>query len=584
MKGKFRFQVLLLYMVVYCMLGTVILVFQYRHEQTLRKQSISSTLSTCASMVNSYLKNHGERYQEASQLLPEHYRLTVMNQQGKVLYDNSMAPEEMENHRNRPEIQNALLEGAGDAIRKSSTTNREYFYHAELFNHSFVRIAIPYTKDLKDILATDPQFLYILLITFVLGLFIMYFIMNRMGKGLSRLKEFIHRVDVGQSYSSIQMPDSEIGDIGRAIMQNYKLLEESNQRTQIEREKLLQHFMHATEGVALFDSKRNLFYSNTHFVQYVNILRDEPIIQLERILEYEEFKPVLPFIEETKINANQHTTPILELHLSKGGNYFLARVLLFPDKSFEISLRDVSKKEENQIMKQQMTSNIAHELRTPVSSIQGYIETLLRNKTIDAEQQHHFLTKAYDQCERLAQLIQSITQIATTGEKNETNQVTEVNLHDLFEEATTELRDKIQEVQATVENNLPENLTIEGEQQQLFAIWRNLLENSLRYAGRDTKIHVGQSTADSKYTYLVYYDTGNGVPEEHLARIFERFYRIDQGRTRANGGTGLGLAIVKNVIERHGGQILAKQHKPQGLEFVISLSKKYPAPLDPTKE
>lgn len=573
MGRRYRYKLLFYYLLIISFFGVLIGVFQCRYEKQFRKEALEGRLSSLTQVVNAYLADSMGNYKEVSGILPLGYRLTLINLEGLVLFDNSYDADSMDNHRGRPEIQQALLHGTGSALRYSKTMGKDYFYYIEKYPRYFVRISMPYDDHVESLLRVDSLFFYVILLFFGLGLLMMLFFIMRMDKGVARLKEFIRRVNAGESYASIQMPDSQLGDIGRELMENYRLLEESNHRTAMEREKLLQHFMHATEGVALFDADQKLLYSNTHFIQYINLLRDEPVIQLEQVLEFEEFSSVKPFLNEAVSAHNAHSIPSLEFRLVKEGACFLAKVLLFPDKSFEISLHDVSKQEENQVMKQQMTSNIAHELRTPVSSIQGYVETLLRNPNLPAEQQHRFLTRTYDQCERLSQLIQSITQISTLGEQADVERMTRVNLHDLFDDAVVELAQPLQEAGSEVINRLPSDLFIVGDRQLLFSIWRNLLENSLRYGGSRITMCAELSATDERYIYLVYYDTGVGVSQEHLSRLFERFYRVDSGRTRIAGGSGLGLAIVKNAVLRHGGQVSAKLHKPKGLEFVISLAK-----------
>ncbi len=330
----------MLYLALFFTLGAGLFIFQYRHEQALRRKMLEMGMSTYAYVVSTFLSNHPGQYPEAAVLLPRGVRLTLLDRQGHTLFDNEAMVGQMENHRDRPEVQSAILEGHGNAIRRSRTTGIESFYHVEPFNDMLVRVTVPYGPARRNALATDRQFLYILILTCLAGLLIMLWVADRMGRGLASLREFIRRIDTGQSYTSIQMPEGEIGDIGRAVMHSYKLLEESNHRAKIEHEKLLQHFMHAPEGVALFDASRKLLYSNTRFAQFINLLREQTLIQLEHVLDYQEFKAVIPFIETATIGENQQHPPILELHLAKGAHAFIARVLIFPDRSFEIALRE----------------------------------------------------------------------------------------------------------------------------------------------------------------------------------------------------------------------------------------------------
>lgn len=571
MRLSYRSRLFFNFLLLFVLFGVAITIFQLRHERTLRRLALRERLANYTALVNKFLTQEGEESERRLiSLLPDSLRLTIMNPQGEVLFD-SHETEPLENHLSRVEIQQALLYGNGDARRYSETLGCQQFYYAERFPTRYVRVALPYTKHTKNLLSADFFFLYFMLALFAIGLLALLYLSGRMGRGITRLREFAHRVSRGEKYEAIEMPDNELGEVGRDIIRAYQMLEEGNARIRVEQEKLMQHFMHTAEGIALFDAEKQPVYSNTHFLRYINILRDEPTIQLNDLLSFQEFEGVREFIDSTDLTTNRHTVPSREIRLRKGRLHFLARVLLFPDRSFEISLVDVTQQEENRKLKQEMTSNIAHELRTPVSSIQGYVETLLRNGDLEPEQRQRFLAKAFTQCERLSDLIKDITLIATFDESDRGKEFTRVNLHDQFDEITQELSREIEVNGLEVENGLPADLVILGNEKQLFSLWRNLLENAIRYAGQGSKIYVGQSAKDDRYAYLVFWDNGIGVAESHLERLFERFYRVDEGRTRIAGGSGLGLSIVKNTVIAHGGQITAKQHKPQGLEFVFTL-------------
>lgn len=572
MRVNHRLRILLNYVLVFLAFGIIIVVFQMRHESRLRNNALSDQMALGTYIINRAIEDTLCAPVRIHTLVPDYMRVTVIDRSGQVLFDNVGDRVSMENHQDRPEIREAWQKGKGRSIRESETTGERYYYYAEQYGQHTIRVAMPYAQAHALTRVTGNLFILVILVLFVIGVVLVIISTGRMDRDLARLKEFMRRVNAGERYTTLEMPDTGLGNLGKSMIKTYQLLEESNERTQLEREKLLHHFMHASEGVALFDQDRNLLYSNTYFIQYVNMIRDEPVVQLENVLGFEEFARVIPFLDSTPSEPHMHNIPTLEYQLIQDSYVFLARVLLFPDGSFEISLQDVSQQEENHIMKQQMTSNIAHELRTPVSSIRGYIETLLRNGNVDQEQQRRILSKAFDQCERLSQLIESIQLITEESEPGKLDRPEPVNLHDLFDEALVELRGLAQEQQVQVENALPDDLIVQGERQSLYAMWRNLLENSLQYAGPKVTIRTELSTRDARYVYIKYYDTGVGVSEEHLSRIFERFYRVDAGRTRTVGGTGLGLAIVKNAVTKHSGQIRAKLHKPQGLEFIITLS------------
>lgn len=222
-------------------------------------------------------------------------------------------------------------------------------------------------------------------------------------------------------------------------------------------------------------------------------------------------------------------------------------------------------------LKKQMTSNIAHELRTPVTSIRGYLETLIACPDMPAGKKQEFIEKAYNQTLRLAELITDMALISKMEEKTSKFKMENVDLYDVANEVFDEFAGRIKEQNVTVENMLSSGTVLTGNKTLVYTILRNLVENSLKYAGNDITIHLECYSSIEKFCYLTYYDTGDGVPQEHLESIFERFYRIEEGRTRDVGGSGLGLSIVKNAVKFHGGDIRVINRQWGGLQFFFSL-------------
>ena len=183
----------------------------------------------------------------------------------------------------------------------------------------------------------------------------------------------------------------------------------------------------------------------------------------------------------------------------------------------------------------------------------------------------YFLGKAHAQVLRLTDLIRDVALITKTEEAANLMPREDVKLPQLLEDVEEELHEKFVETQMKLFTDVPADLVIHGNYALLFAIFRNLMENSLRYAGEGKEIHVNCYNATKEFAYFSMFDTGNGVPEEHLSRLFERFYRVSDGRTRGDGGTGLGLSIVRNAVSFHQGDISVRNRKEGGLEFLFSI-------------
>ena len=229
----------------------------------------------------------------------------------------------------------------------------------------------------------------------------------------------------------------------------------------------------------------------------------------------------------------------------------------------------------NRQLKQEMTSNIAHELKTPVSSIRGYLEILQGDHPVDNQRRQFYLDRCYRQTLRLSDLIQDVSLINKLEESAELFPKEAVDVQAIAQEAVDDLRDKAAAASITVDNHLPHPMPLHGNHELLYGIFRNLIENAIAYAGNGCKIVIetyNLSTLHSPLStyHIHFYDTGRGVADEYLSRLFDRFVRIDEGRSRRNGGTGLGLSIVKHAVLFHGGEIYARNREGGGLEFFFA--------------
>lgn len=226
---------------------------------------------------------------------------------------------------------------------------------------------------------------------------------------------------------------------------------------------------------------------------------------------------------------------------------------------------------EQDILKRQLTQNIAHELKTPVASIQGYLETILDNPHINAETKQQFLQRCYAQSERLTSLLRDISTLNRLDDGSDMIDFEVVDITQMFSDIRKETALQCKDKRMNVNNLLPEqHIVVKGNRSLIYSIFRNLMDNAIAYAGEGTTITLSGKKMGNKW-HFVFQDNGQGVAPEHLSRLFERFYRVDKGRSRKMGGTGLGLAIVKNAVLLHGGTIRVNNLPTGGLKFDFSL-------------
>lgn len=229
-------------------------------------------------------------------------------------------------------------------------------------------------------------------------------------------------------------------------------------------------------------------------------------------------------------------------------------------------------KEEQNVLKRQLTQNIAHELKTPVASIQGYLETVLENPNINETTKQQFLERCYAQSQRLTSLLHDISTLNRLDDAPEMVDFETVDINAMVANIIKDTTLQMSERKMTFDNRLPQGVVVRGNQSLVYSVFRNLTDNAIAYAGEGTTITLSASIKGGFWGFT-FSDNGVGVPYEHLPRLFERFYRVDKGRSRKMGGTGLGLAIVKNSILLHGGTITVDNNLTGGLRFDFTLRK-----------
>lgn len=557
--------------------------YQYQREREYKVELLNTQLQDYNSRLYERLQEQPANKEIVNDYIRDHslqdLRVTLIDLDGDVLYD-SYEPDfaQLENHLDRPEVQKALKNGNGfDVRRTSETTGLPYFYSATRYKDYIIRSALPYNVSLIHNLKADPHYLWFTITVSLLLMIIFYKFTNKLGTSISQLREFAMRADRNEPIEmgmQSAFPHNELGEISQHIIQIYKRLHETKEALYIEREKLITHLQISHEGLGIFTKDKKEILVNNLFTQYGNLISDSNLETTEEIFAISELKEIIHFI-----NKNQQQRPNVKdekrmsITIKKNGRTFIVECIIFQDASFEISINDVTQEEEQVSLKRQLTQNIAHELKTPVSSIQGYLETIVNNDNIPREKMNVFLERCYAQSNRLSRLLRDISVLTRMDEAANMIDMERVDISMLVGNIINEVSLELEEKHITVVDSLKKTLPIKGNYSLLYSIFRNLMDNAIAYAGTNIQININCFREDENYYYFSFSDTGVGVSPEHLNRLFERFYRVDKGRSRKLGGTGLGLAIVKNAVIIHGGNISAKNSQGGGLEFVFTLGK-----------
>ena len=531
---KFSYRILpfsqrLFLSVIFLFLGYAVcfMLFQYKREKAYKIELLNTQLQNYNNQLCDFLADHHGVNSDSMQsyvtthMMPN-LRVTLIEPSGKVVYDNTNANwKSFANHSSRKEVQDALMYGSGYSISRQSESiqGEEYFYSARYYPpyRIIIRSALPYNLSLAEHLQADSGYLWFALIICLVLIFIFYRFTRKLGKSITKLQQFAMKADRNEPIDMDILqtfPKNELGEISQHIIKIYKRLHRAKEALYIEREKLISHLQTSHEGLGVFTKER---------------------------FDIPELQPIIEFLNRNEGNFSKEEKRYA-MHLNKNARSFTLECIIFQDMSFEISINDITQEEEQARLKRQLTQNIAHELKTPVSSIQGYLETIISNPNIPQENVRVFLERSYAQSNRLTFLLRDISVLTRMDEAPELVEKEQVNLSKIVENILNEVALGLEEKHITVVNKLPSEVILTGSSSLLYSIFRNLTDNAIAYAGNDIQITINCFREDEKFYYFSFSDTGVGVPEEHLNRLFERFYRVDKGRSRKLGGTGLGLA------------------------------------------
>ena len=554
----------------------VITFFQYQREKEFRTEQLDQLLSTYNYTINNYIDKKAwtpNELREFITVFPDTLlRVTLIDKEGKVLFDNSVADgTKLENHINRPEIVMANSQITGKAIRHSTSIGKDFYYLAHRFGSYYVRTALPFNLNVVEMLKANTFFLYFMAFILLLAIFALFFISKNFTDSIARLRVFTQKAESGEMLETdIYFPNDELGEISRNIVHLYKQMQETKDDVNNEREKLIKHLQISQEGLGIFSPEKKELLVNSHFIQYTNILSDQQSENSDKIFNLDEFEEINQFINESFKN-DQLTRK--KMVIEKNGRVFMVRCIVFQDNTFEISINDITVQERDNELKRHLTQNISHELKTPVSSIMGYMESILENPDLDPARQKFFVERSFMQAKRLTALLQDISTLNKIDEGKRLFQKEPCDLAQVINDVLFDVHLQIEQKKCVILRNYNAVLPLQGNRSLLYSIFRNLTDNALTYGGEQIVIDISCYREDEQFYYFSFSDNGVGIAEEHLGKVFERFYRVDKGRSRKIGGTGLGLAIVKNAVLLHKGTISAKSVSTGGLSFIFSLRK-----------
>jgi len=506
------------------------------------------------------------------------YRLTIISHSGKVIYDSEKDSSSMENHSDRPEIVTALNGGTGFSERFSHTLNTEMAYlaipiHRQDTITEVIRISIP-LHDINEKIQqiTKPILIYatiIIMLTYI----ILYLITLKSVKPVDEMIDVARRINKGDLSSRLLVPPNKDYEIlYNTFNDMLERLQHLISEQKRQKDELYSIISSLSEGLIIVDRDFKIILANNSFTKLLGINNNE--ITGKFIYEVIKSPELLTLIKNTFEKMYSNTVEIdhnsTSLYINSSYNKTNDAVVLL--------LYDISRIKNLEIYKRDLILNISHELKTPLTAIIGFADTLYEDT--EDETRRRYISIIKDHASRLMSIINDLTTLSSLERGMHLELSDSVNINELIEEVLPIYVSECNKKNLALNTEFGELPDITCDRVRIQQAIINLIDNAIRYTDRgEIRIITGES---DDYVRITVEDTGIGIPESSLNRIFERFYVVDKSRSRKTGGTGLGLSIVKHIVERHNGQILVESKIGQGSRFTILLPKKLTQSLKTT--
>ena len=527
----------------------------------------------------------------SSLVVPGEYRLTLISRDGNVLSDSDFDIENMDNNLLfRPEVQMAIRSGTGQSNRYSRTLDRDLMFVAGTVttpqgSELIVRIALdsesitlPASGYMLMVLALTAA---IMILTFVL----LYFMYSRLRFESGEISKLVRRIGSNSplddsSRSLSRRVSSELVRLFVRVQRSREAFQEqldSAEQAQSETQGILASM---NNGVIALGTDLRVLTMNPAATRIFGLLgRDIRGRLLEEIVRD---PALLDAIREGIDDGKMHFRE-LELESLGGRTMEVAIEPLFASAGMLMSgvlviLNETTRLRKLERIRKDFAANVSHELRTPLTAIRGYIELL--HESVKDEAGRERLKVVERNSARLNAIIEdllTLSRLESDDEHSMQLHFEQIRIEDLMMEAALLVKDRSEQVGVRIRTEVEPGIQIEGNRHLIDQVMINLLENAIRYSEPDSEITLIGRRRESGDIEIAVRDTGAGIPAEHLSRLFERFYRVDSGRSREQGGTGLGLSIVKHIALIHGGQVGVESQVGVGSTFFLTIPE-FPSP------
>ncbi|MGD0022718.1 MAG: ATP-binding protein [Smithellaceae bacterium] len=535
---------------------------------------IEAELLTYAELINlNSAQKISEQFRQIARITGS--RVTLVDAQGKVLADSEKDVATMEDHFNRPELQEARLRGNGKSIRFSQSIGVDMLYVAIPIKSKaqitgYIRLARPLI-DVQNAIEKVYQSIFLaMMIVAVIALIIALIFSYRLAAPIRAIEKFTERLRQGKPTGTIILYTS---DETKKLADNINyLVDELKSKIRLaneEKSKLMTAFTSINEGVLILDAVDKIEFvslalSNMLAAQYGDI-NGKTLMEAFRNIELE--KIFHQFKESHQTVSREITLGSVEPVILKVS---ISAVQDHPEEEKTmIVFHDVTRLKKLEKIRIDFVANVTHEIRTPLTAIIGYLETIKDGAINNIDETKRFIEIILKQAQRLNRLVEDLMTISKI-ELNETRfNFENVFLSDAVTNVISIVEKKATSKKITMENDMPEKLrSVRADRDKLTQILVNVLDNAVKFTPESGKIIIAADETDA-YSVISITDTGIGVPGDEIQRLGERFYRVDKTRSRDLGGTGLGLSIVKHLMIAHGGRMEIESQLGRGTKVSL---------------
>lgn len=480
-------------------------------------------------------------------------RITLIDTDGTVLYDNYAEENDMTNHMSRPEVADAAANGTGEAVRHSNTVGEKtYYYAVRLSDGTIVRIANT-SKTVYGVIRNAVGWIILIsILVLIVAVVIAYLLSRSIIKPINNLN-----IDSPLSNNTYE----ELSPLLRRMdKQNAEIA--SKIRILKEKQNELDYITSSmSEGLVIFSETGNILSANASAGRILKGQTEGSYLMLSRDADYIScVESALKGKASTKKMKTENKVYSLSASPVANESKDYAAVLF---------IVDITDRELAEQMRREFTANVSHELKTPLTSILGYAE-IISNGIAKPEDINGFAGRIYSEASRLMTLIQDIIHLSRLDEGDLRHEFEKVNLSEVCKKAVNDLSEKAKAAKITLNEDI-DDIVINGYEPVLYEIVFNLCDNAIIYNKPEGSVSVSLKS-DSSKAILTVSDTGIGIAPEHQARIFERFYRVDKSRSKETGGTGLGLSIVKHGAMLHDAEIAISSKPDKGTSISITFN------------